>query len=392
MSFDTSTVRDKLRDTASENSFLEAQEFTDTQISDSMDQALSYWNSEQPVLDAFQYDTVSDVPERYSDWFCRGAIGILLQNQSHVLFRNRQPARTEGIQIDINSRVEAYKQVGDQYFQQFIQWIARIKRSLASQGVLTAQPGYSVPVLHFTQYTAEDIYFDVYDRQGTKLNYSDYDSINLIIKEYPTASNTILDKEISAVSDELNLSVTDEDIEWPGIMFGETVFYKGDSAAARYPLYVNIEPSLSVDGSRQIVTVYTLREYLRDYQDENVLIEQVEFIDSLLAEAVIETVNYWNSAPPHLSRYTYTPASFPEEYISDWKRAAAGYAMINVSNRLLRNMLIDSETSVQSIQKKAELYRQLGNSEIERYQMWVQNQKRTLNLSSAWRSFGLKGF
>lgn len=135
MAISTNTIRNKLQDTATDNTFLGAEEFSGALITSAMEQAVSYWNSVPPLMDSLKYETASKVPSEYEGMFIQGIIGILLRDQVILLARNRQPVQAEGISTDINRRVELYKPIADQSIDIFYKWILSTKRALASKAL-----------------------------------------------------------------------------------------------------------------------------------------------------------------------------------------------------------------------------------------------------------------
>lgn len=374
-------IRNKLRDSVSSNIIIEGEEFSDYTIEQAIEQALSYWNSSTPIVDSLEYSNVSDIPDAYTEQFMRGIIAVLLTDQALLYSRNRDSGSEDA---SMERLIQEYKQIGAQYFTSFLQWIGVVKHSLASSGIITASPAYDTPVITLTQATAETSSFTIQDYGGNTLTLSPY-TVTLYVKEYMSANSCLFIKELTKTdSTTAELSTESTDFERGGIRFGELVLEESGTVKYRYPVYINIEPALNSSYSREILTVRRLRRVLRDRAGENFIVNDTEFSDADIAKAITEVVSYWNSAPPLLSRYTFTAATFPEEYINAWEEAAAGYALKSLSGKLLSNMINPAETDNQNISQKAEMYRQLGEKKIQFFMKWVQNMKVSLNVSSAW--------
>lgn len=382
------SVRDKLRDTVDQNTYLDAEEFTDELISNAIDQSLSYWNSSTPLVDELKYATIVDVAE-YSEQFLNGIVGILLTDHVLLYSRNKDSSTEDPAMAQT---ISEYKQIGDQYLTRFLQWIGMTKHALAAKGIITANPSYDIPVITLTQETVENNDFTIYDYSGNEITLDPY-TVTLYVKEYDSASSCILSKDLTKSDSTTALLTTDgDDFEHAGLYTGEFVLIESSDIKYRYPVYVNVEPALYSSNSKQVLTVRRLRRVLKDRINENYIIGEQEFTDADLAKAVRDAVNYWNSAPPRISKYTYTTVTFPEEFIGAWEEASTGYALRRASMKLMRNMVNPMEADVQNISQQMDMYRKLGEQKVQMYQKWVQNTKIHLNLSSAWGGRKLQSF
>jgi hypothetical protein len=384
MAITAAIIRTKLLDTASKNTFLGEEEFSTPEITTAITEALSYWNATQPLVADLEYASADAIPSAYDEPFSKGIIAILLQDKSRLLIRNRQPVAVEGVGIDINARADAYVQLAASLMAEFTQWILSTKRHLASIQIITASPTSGKSVISLRQQTAETNTFSVADDSGNTITVTPY-TATLYVKEYASADSALMTKTLTKASaTTLTLSTDDDDMNHAGTVFGEVVLVESGVTKYRIPVYINVEPALSSTNSRETLTIGRLRDVLHDRAGENYILATTEFQDADMAKAIINVVDLWNSAPPAVGRFAYTPMTFPEEYIGQWEDAASGYLLKEVANKLMRNAYSPLQGETLDISRKATEYMQLGDMKIKEFTAWARDIKYSLNMASAW--------
>lgn len=378
MAFTINRIRDDISDTAAQNTFLQKEEFSDSEIEQAMDQALMAWNTMPPIISTLEYTTAADVPNNYTASFRGGAISYLLSNKQLLLHRNRQPVSVEGVGMDINSRVQAYSALSQQYMQLFMQWISTTKREKSAITVILTSSSDDPTVINIVQSSAQTKEIDL-----SGISDIDTYTVYLRAKENLEKSTLIYDKEITGTAGIYSIDIASTDFDKSGIVYGELTLVKDDKVHYNLPIFFNVENSLYASTDNKL-TISRLRQEIKDREGDNFLLESIEFTDADLAEAIISPVDYWNSAPPELSSANYTPTSFPNKYYRVWRDAAVGYLYRTAANKLMRNSILPVNGVNTNAHERASQYLQISEQRIKEYQKWTQNTKYSLNVRSAW--------
>ncbi len=381
MSHPTARLRQRLHDTAAKNTFLKAEEFTDSELEASVDAAISFWNSSRPLLENLEVSGWSKVPEARREPFLTGALGLLLSDKVHHLSRNRQPAVVEGVGVDPERRAEDYARLGREHLSLFLQWVGAAKHSLAVNGVIAATPAYEPSFLQFYKDTALSTTLSVTGRDGKPFDLTGKEAVlRLAPMGGASDSELLLEKTLPHDNSELALELEASDLTWAGVAEGELALSEDDVVTHRFRLCTCSDPTLlNVD----VLTVERLRAHLRDRSGEGfVLGDDVEFTNSDLAKAVADPVRHWNSSPPLLRRHVYTPLTFPKDFLLQWEDAAAGYALRTASRKLVRNNLLPDQGSALDTGGRAEAYARMGDALVADWRSWVRDAKTAINLSS----------
>lgn len=120
-------LRMLLRDRAAlDNSFLDAVEFSNTEIMAALRRPVEYFNETPPILP--QSYTAATFPYRY--FWVEGAIGELLRIAALNLHRNRTPMNAGGLQMDSRSRADLYTKLSEEYLNRYREWVSKVKVSL----------------------------------------------------------------------------------------------------------------------------------------------------------------------------------------------------------------------------------------------------------------------
>ena len=149
---------------------------------------------------------------------------------------------------------------------------------------------------------------------------------------------------------------------------------------------------LSVAGSLYGATLSTgalsfqeVRLFMRDYREENTLLNDVEFDAPELAHCILQPVRDWNETPPDLS--PYDASTFP--YRTYWIRGTLGYLYEIAANHYRRNDLKYSAGGVNVADKnKYAEYDRRAQEYLEDWRGFVMIKKAELNLGQCYGDFG----
>lgn len=134
-------------------------------------------------------------------------------------------------------------------------------------------------------------------------------------------------------------------------------------------------------------TIQEIRMYMRDsHRYENLLLDDVEFGDEEIVQAILAPINMWNDALPPMKLKMKT-TTFP--YREQWKLAIAGYLFLSASHRYRRNALAYSAggTGIDDQNKERE-YAAAGEKLLQEYKAWVNDAKMSLNMQGVTSHFG----
>jgi hypothetical protein len=129
-------------------------------------------------------------------------------------------------------------------------------------------------------------------------------------------------------------------------------------------------------------TIEELRFALKDREEENDLLQAVEFDDAEILEAIRWPVFQFNERPPSLST-RYNCNNFPFRYY--WTQAIIGRLLMMASHHYLRNKMqaASSGLSVDDKNKNAE-YTQFAQLYLQEWQEFLSQKKVELNAQEAW--------
>lgn len=130
-----------------------------------------------------------------------------------------------------------------------------------------------------------------------------------------------------------------------------------------------------------------IRMHMMDcHRNENLLLDDVEFGDEQILEAVLSPISTWNESLPPL-RHRMTTMNFP--YRSQWKDAIVGRLLVTAAHNYRRNHLAYQAggTSIDD-KNKEQPYLQMGMAILESYKEFVLKTKTSINLSHVWGYFG----
>lgn len=131
-------VRLSLRDhCASANYLIDDVEYTNKEIFAAMRKCIDYWNEVPPNIRRYSY---TNFPYRYN-WMV-GITGILLKQAGLHKLRNFLDYNAGGVAVNENSRWQAYKALGDQYWNEYVEWVAAKKLEININSSFAYISGY----------------------------------------------------------------------------------------------------------------------------------------------------------------------------------------------------------------------------------------------------------
>lgn len=159
-----------------------------------------------------------------------------------------------------------------------------------------------------------------------------------------------------------------------------------DSIAFSNQFYVLVESGLFGSGSyRGPPTVSEIRLRLRDFREENYLLDVVDFDAAETAAALSRPVQYWNEIPPPIRRYT--TANFPHRHI--WIEGCIAELCFIAAEHYRRNDLRHSAAGVDVADKAKEAsYLQEGVRRQAEFKELVQSRKVADNAKLGYGSTG----
>lgn len=136
------------------------------------------------------------------------------------------------------------------------------------------------------------------------------------------------------------------------------------------------------------LTIGEIRTFLVDtgYGD-NLLLNDVEFSDDQLVQAIALPVQQWNESLPRLRTANYTAANFP--FRREWLLAAVGHLDLMAAAHYRRNRLaIQTSGLVDDSKNRANEYQAEGQRLLAEYKEFVRAERYRISMARAWGSIG----
>jgi hypothetical protein len=161
-----------------------------------------------------------------------------------------------------------------------------------------------------------------------------------------------------------------------------------------YRAYVEVEQDWTLMSERLIgVSVAEVRLAMRDLsQEDNFLLDDVEFTDTEIAWSMRRPVDQWNETPPQLrGASSYSPSNFPYRY--QWINAIKGELMLIAAQSYRRNHLQYNAAGLSVDDKnKFNQYEQIGNNLKAEWTDWMRKMKRSLNFQRAFNRTEIRSY
>ena len=193
---------------------------------------------------------------------------------------------------------------------------------------------------------------------------------------------------VSQSAGTVRVELTEAETCNPGIFLAEfAVVADDDCIKLTNQFYFVVEGGLFGSGSLTgPPSVAEIRLFLRDYRQENELLDTYDFDLSEISLATYMPVQYWNESLPPINA-KYSSRSFPYRY--HWMMAICAHLYSIAGEHYRRNRLPYSAGGMQINDKdKANEYEQKSAQLMQEFKSFVREKKVSLNLEAAWGEVG----
>jgi hypothetical protein len=191
----------------------------------------------------------------------------------------------------------------------------------------------------------------------------------------------------------VNIHLTPNEVDYNnGVWYAEFHTYEGDVQVGNYKAYLCIRKGMtgSQDGPNT-VTAMDVRLALMDTSAEaNQLLDDLEFSDMMIYNAVERSIDEWNETPPGLARkFNATNFPFKEHLI----KGAVGYLMQAVAYRYNRNRMQYSAAGLQlDTNDKGPAYIAMAQAARLEWKNFIAAKKTEMNMAECFGTFDLPYF
>jgi hypothetical protein len=191
----------------------------------------------------------------------------------------------------------------------------------------------------------------------------------------------------------VTLTLTPDDVNYNnGVWYAEFLCYSGDDLFQNYRAYLCIRKGTtgSTHGPHTI-TAMDVRLALMDTSAEaNQLLDDLEFSDMMIYNAVERCIDEWNETPPELAR-KFDATSFP--YREHLIKGAVGYLMQAIAYRYTRNRMQYSASGLSlDSSDKGPQYIQLAQMARQEWKNFIAAKKTELNMGECFGTVELPYF
>lgn len=243
------------------------------------------------------------------------------------------------------------------------------------------------PVVSVDQGTASRFKIIPVDSTGNTLEImAGRDLATFVAREWPTDANPYL--TVTGVIDDGDKSVTlpftATQLSLPGVFYATLTFSNVASGEAfsRTNTYLNVEASAAIQQVWNPITLGHIRMGLLDRgAQDNFLLDDIEFSDSLICYSIEHAIETWNDLPPPAEELTYTQITFP--FHTEIHDGVEGFLLQFKGRNLVRNRIQTNAAGLQyDDRQRGELYIKLGQEYEARYKEVCLARKQRLNLAS----------
>lgn len=273
---------------------------------------------------------------------------------------------------------------------------------IADQGSVNHFGGGAVPLKRRViatksgQYAFADVTLHDNDGNPVDLSHADYSAgtVKAKFKDAVTITSAAdvaeADCTITTAADgEIRCEIPAAIKNAPGIYIGEfAVLDTSDRMLFSNTLWIVVDEGLfgSLADSIGPPSLAEIRLFLRDYSQENELLDTVDFDVSEIAAAITLPVRFWNEILPPLPR-TYSTKNFPWRY--HWLIAICANLFLIAGEHYRRNRLAYSAGGTQIDDKnKANEYEQKAAQMKQEWEQFARTKKVSLNLNAGYGGIG----
>ena len=268
--------------------------------------------------------------------------------------------------------------------------------NIADQGGVDHFGGGAVPLKRRViatksgQYAFADVTLHDNDGNPVDLSHADYASTTVKAKFKDAVTITSAADVVSAdctittaADGEIRCELPAVVKNTPGIYIGEfAVMDASDRMLFSNTLWIVVDEGLfgSLNDSVGPPSMAEIRLFLRDFSQENELLDTVDFDMSEIAAAITLPVRFWNEILPPLNR-TYSSQNFPWRY--HWLIAICANLFSIAAEHYRRNRLQYSAGGMQIDDKnKANEYEQKAAQMKQEWEQFARTKKVSLNVSA----------
>lgn len=177
-----------------------------------------------------------------------------------------------------------------------------------------------------------------------------------------------------------------------GVWYAEFLCYNDDLLVQVYKAYLSILNGMDGTGrAHNTISIMDVRMALMDTSPEaNQLLDDLEFSDGLILNAVSRAVNEWNETPPSLAQ-NFTMKSFP--YKEHLIKGATGFLLEAITYRYMRNRMHYSAAGLSlDTSDKGKEYQQMAAMARQEWRNFVALKKTEHNMTECFGTFSLPYF
>ena len=179
----------------------------------------------------------------------------------------------------------------------------------------------------------------------------------------------------------VTLNLTPAELDYnEGVWYAEFLCYSEEKLVQDYRAYLCVRKGMegSTAGPHP-VTVMDVRLALMDTSAEmNSLLDDLEFSDMMILNAVERAIDEWEETPPRLSKH-FDGTNFPfREHLI---KGAVGYLLQSIMYRYMRNRMQYSASGLTFDKNdKGQVYLQLANMALQEWRGFIMTMKTSMNM------------
>lgn len=206
-----------------------------------------------------------------------------------------------------------------------------------------AAHGYGYPVIECTTGMTAEYEIQLTRDYNGEIASDLSNATNVVFLAQPTMRNGE-DRQIKVPCEftedgKVSLKLTPKQVDYnEGVWYAEFLVYEGTAVTHNYRAYLCIRKGMTGSHSGpHPVTVMDVRLALMDTSPEmNTLLDDLEYSDMMILNAVERAIDEWEETPPRLSRH-FDATTFPfREHLI---KGAVGYLLQSVMYRYMRNRM-----------------------------------------------------
>lgn len=209
--------------------------------------------------------------------------------------------------------------------------------------------------------------------------------VRLTASDWTDSRSTLFDIEGSVENAQeglVSFLLLPEHTAYAGIYNAEVGVFADQQLVFSHPVRMNVQPSLFSPRRRGGMTVAEVRLACLDLEvDEDSLLDELEFTDEEIYNAMRRVVDLWNQTPPVIRQYT--TRTFP--WREWWLRGTLAMIYDAAAVRYARDHLPYQAGGVQIDDKnKSQEYRAMAQQHLGEFMEWMRQTKVAWNMNRMW--------